>query len=107
MHHGAYLKGGGILSERKQIYSPKMIKIGKLIEEKRKIISSDSRERFIEERSEIMFCNESWISLRHLANIEEGKNLPSIEMLIKLAIALEVEPIDLFGEIYSILSNQE
>ena len=64
-----------------------------------------------EDRNELLFNsvneNSDWISLRYLINIETGKNLPSIEMLIKLSIALEVDPVELFDDIYKILYNKE
>ena len=64
-----------------------------------------------EDRNEVLFNsvneNSDWISLRYLINIETGKNLPSIEMLIKLSIALEVDPVELFDDIYKILYNKE
>lgn len=53
-----------------------------------------------------MFGDDDWISLRYLANIESGNNLPSIEMLIKLAIAYETDPVELFESIYEILYDK-
>lgn len=85
-------------------YNDKLRKIGMLFQEKRWSISNESRESFIENRNELLFNsvneNSDWISLRYLINIETGKNLPSIEMLIKLSIALEVDPVELFDDIY-------
>ncbi|MGN0633428.1 MAG: helix-turn-helix domain-containing protein [Oscillospiraceae bacterium] len=46
------------------------------------------------------------MSLRYLINIETGKNLPSIEMLIKLSIALETDPVEMFESIYKILYDK-
>ena len=54
---------------------------------------------FIDRRSEELFGGEAWISPRHLANIELGKNWISIEKLIILATALEENPVDFFEEI--------
>lgn len=88
-------------------YNRKLKNIGLLFQEKRWIISNESRKTFIDDRSDHIFDNEEWISLRYLINIETGKNLPSIEMLIKLAIALEVNPVELFESIYKILYNIE
>ena len=91
---------------RDKEYNDKLRKIGMLFQEKRWSISNESRESFIENRNELLFNsvneNSDWISLRYLINIETGKNLPSIEMLIKLSIALEVDPVELFDDIYKI-----
>ncbi len=93
------------MSERKIVYDEKLVKIGELLKSKRLNISKDSRESFISERSDTLFGSDNWISLRHLANLEEGKNLPSIEMLIKLAAAFETDPVDLFEQIFKILNE--
>ncbi|MCD7769933.1 MAG: helix-turn-helix domain-containing protein [Oscillospiraceae bacterium] len=81
-----------------------LIKIGKLLEKKRKALGKQykSRENFISKRSDELFGSEDWISLRHLYNIEHGKNWISIEKLILLADALEEDPGDLFNEIVAI-----
>lgn len=91
---------------KRKNYDYRMIKIGDLLREKRLAISKESRESFIEERSKTMFGDDDWISLRYLANIESGNNLPSIEMLIKLAIAYETDPVELFESIYEILYDK-
>lgn len=92
-------------------YNDKLKKIGKLFKEKRLIISRESRESFIADRSDLFYSNENadsdWISLRYLCNIETGKNLPSIEMLIKLSVALEIDPVEMFESIYNILYDKE
>lgn len=90
---------------KRKYYDYRMIKIGDLLREKRLAISKESRESFIEERSKTMFGDDDWISLRYLANIESGNNLPSIEMLIKLSVAFETDPIELFESIYNILKQ--
>ena len=59
-------------------------------------------EKFIEKRSDELFGAEDWISLRYLYNIEHGKNWISIEKLLLLSKALEVDPVDLFVEIVEI-----
>ena len=86
------------MAERKN-YDQGLVKIGELITEKRKALGSayKSRENFIDRRSEELFGGEAWISPRHLANIELGKNWISIEKLIILATALEENPVDFFG----------
>lgn len=78
--------------------------IGGLIESKRKALGKQykSREQFINRRSVELFGAEDWISLRHLNNIEHGKNWISIEKLIVLSYALEENPVDVFAEIVEI-----
>ena len=91
------------MSERKQkdIW---IKKVGQLIREKRYALGSEfrSREFFVADRSENLFEYEDWISSRYLASIELGNNQMSIEKLIHIAYALEVDPIDLFAEIVKI-----
>ena len=88
------------MAER-QKYDPGLVKIGELITKKWKALgyAYKSRESFIDRRSEELFGGEPWISPRHLANLELGKNWISIEKLIVLATALEENPVDLFEEI--------
>lgn len=94
------------MAERKT-ESKILIEIGRLIESKRKALGKQykSREKFIEKRSDELFGSEEWISLRYLYNIEHGKNWISIEKLLILSKALEVDPIDLFTEITVICSS--
>lgn len=89
--------------------SEALIKIGKLFEQKRKALGEQykSREQFIYNRSDELFGSKDWISLRHLCNIEHGKNWISIEKLIMLADALEEDPGDLFNEIVKIYRNSQ
>lgn len=86
-----------------------LVKIGQLFEQKRKALGKQykSREQFIYNRSDELFGSEDWISLRHLYNIEHGKNWISIEMLIMLADALEEDPCDLFNEIVTIYRSYQ
>lgn len=88
----------------KTIKSEALIQIGHLLEQKRKALGRQyrSREVFIYNRSNELFGSNDWISLRHLYNIEHGKNWISIEKLILLADALEEDPGDLFNEIVKI-----
>lgn len=88
------------MAER-QKYDPGLVKIGELITEKRKALGFPykSRESFIDRRSEELFGGEAWISPRHLANLELGKNWVSIEKLLVLATALEENPVDFFEEV--------
>lgn len=89
--------------------SEALTKIGILFEQKRKALGKQykSRERFINNRSDELFGSEDWISLRHLCNIERGKNWISIEKLILLADALEEDPSDLFDEIVNIYRHSK
>lgn len=75
--------------------------------EKRKALGKrySSRERFIAERSLELYEEEPWISCRHLANLETGKNWIGVEMLIKHAYALEVDPVELFREILKLYNE--
>lgn len=86
----------------------KLMKIGQLLLEKRKLLGKNysSREKFIYNRSQELFGGKDWISIRHLTNLELGKNLPSINMLITLSYAYEIDPIDLFSEIISIYKSK-
>jgi hypothetical protein len=88
------------MAERKK-FDKGLINVGDLITNKRKALGSrySTRSNFIETRSQELFSSEDWISLRHLANIETGKNWISIEKLLLLATALEEDPVDLFEEI--------
>ena len=81
-----------------------LYEIGRLIESKRKSLGKQyiSREQFIDRRSEELFGSEDWISVRHLYNIEHGKNWISIEKLIVLSDALEENPVNLFADIVEI-----
>ena len=107
MNHGSLFYEMIFMPERKERdnkdYNNKLKQIGILFQEMRGNISKESRESFIYDRSDMLFGGKEWISLRYLINIENGKNLPSIEMLIKLSIALETDPIELFENIYKIL----
>ena len=88
------------MAERKN-YDPGLVKVGELLSIKRKSLGLEykSREQFIYLRSNELFGGEDWISPRHLANLELGKNWISIEKLVILAAALEEDPVDLFSDI--------
>ena len=88
------------MSERKQ-KEAWIEKVGLLVRDKRYALGSEfrSREFFVADRSENLFKYEDWISSRYLASIELGNNQMSIEKLIQIAYALEVDPIDLFADI--------
>lgn len=93
----------------KNAKSEALIRIGRLFEQKRKALGKQykSREQFISNRSDELFGSEDWISLRHLHNIEHGKNWISIEKFIMLAVALEEDPGDLFNEIVAIYRSSQ
>lgn len=87
---------------RREKCDERLIRVGELLRRKREGLSNNvgkNRQRFIEWISINYFGGEDWISERHLINIENGKNLISIELLFKFATALEVEPKELFAEI--------
>lgn len=88
----------------KKSYDQKLVNIGKYLAQKRKALGKqfETRDKFIELRSDEIFNGVPWISSRHLANIELGKNWLSLEMLIKHAYALEMDPNELFLEILRI-----
>ena len=81
-----------------------IVETGRLIREKRLSLGGEfkNREFFVDDRSENLFDFEDWISSRYLASIELGNNQLSLEKLIKLAYALEVDPVELFEEILRI-----
>ena len=86
---------------------PKLVKVGNLIRSKRIALGREfrSREFFVEDRSGNFFDYEDWISSRYLASLELGNNQMSIEKLIKLSYALEIDPVELFSEILKIYQN--
>ena len=93
----------------KSTKSDALIRIGRLFEQKRKALGKQykSREQFIYNRSDELFGSEDWISLRHLHNIERGKNWISIEKFILLADALEEDPGALFNEVVAIYKSSQ
>lgn len=94
------------MAER-QTYDQGLVKVGELLMQKRKALGSayQTRERFISRRGDELFSGEAWISLRHLTNLELGKNWLGIEKLLFLATALEEDPVDLFHEIIEAYQN--
>lgn len=80
-------------------------KLGELIKNKRLELTdiSSSRQQFIDDRSEKYFNSEEWISEKTLTNYETGKNIPSLQNLKKLAIALEIDGVELFKEMVDLL----
>lgn len=100
MVHNILKNKRGYMAERKN-FDAGLVRIGNLLATKRKALGSlyKTREKFIELRSIELFDGKDWISPRHLANLELGKNWISIEKLLILATALEENPVDLFIEI--------
>ena len=88
------------MAERKN-FNAGLVRIGNLLTAKRKALGPlyKTREKFIELRSIELFGGRDWISPRHLANLELGKNWISIEKLLTLATALEEDPVNLCNEI--------
>lgn len=86
-----------------------IIKTGQYIRRKRLSLGPEfkNREFFIEDRSKNLFDYEDWISSRYFASIELGKNQMSIEKLIQIAYALEMDPVEMFGEILQIYQQSE
>lgn len=99
----------GVTMPEKHKYDSGLVKVGELIQKKRKALGNvyKSRESFIDLRSQELFGGKSWISTRHLANIELGKNWISIEKLLLLSTALEENPVDLFKEIVEIYQENK
>ncbi|WP_434109451.1 helix-turn-helix transcriptional regulator [Enterococcus faecalis] len=58
-----------------------------------------TRQAFIDDRSEKFFDNSDWISEKTLQNYENGKNIPTIPNLLKLAVALEIDERELLIKI--------
>lgn len=94
------------MSRRKK-YDEKLVSIGEYLRKIRMSLGDyyKNRDDFIETTSKNLFNNEQWISSRHLASIELGHNMISLNLLIKLAYALEMEPIDLFAKIIEIYKS--
>ena len=82
--------------------------VGQLIREKRCSLGREfqSRDFFVQDRSENLFMYKNWISTRYLASIELGKNQMSIEKLIQIAFALETDPVELFSDILKIYQQK-
>ncbi len=91
------------MAERKK-YDEKLVKIGEVLKLRRKALGEQykTREQFIDLRAQELFGGEAWISPRHLANIELGKNWISFEKFFALSLALEVDPLELFEDIRKI-----
>lgn len=86
--------------KKREKYDEALIRVGEVLEGHRKeIYRGKSRKWFIEEQGEVCFNDTEWISERHLTNLEKGKNWISIECLLKLATALNKDPVELFEEI--------
>lgn len=74
-------------------------RIGTIIKQHRLELTdiAKTREKFV--YADHVGLDPDWISVKSLANIENGKNLPSILTLFKLATALQVDARDLFREV--------
>lgn len=82
-------------------------KIGAVFEKYRKELSlkKNSREFFIEDRINFGLLPEDWLSVKSLTNFELGKNFPSYATLKMLAVAYEIEFLDLIKEIERVSSK--
>lgn len=96
------------MSERKE-KEVWLQKVGQRIREKRYLLGREfqNREFFIQDRSENLFQYNEWISLRYLNSIEQGNNQMSIEKLIQIAFALEVDPLELFSDVLNIYRQEK
>ena len=79
--------------------------IGNLIRKHRASLTDlpKSRQGFIEDRSQKFFDCDDWISENTLCNYENGKNIPSLENIRNLSIALEIDELELVKEILDLL----
>lgn len=81
------------------------IKIGNMLKSYRDRLTDlpEARQKFIDNRSDIFFGGDDWISEKTLSNYENGKNIPSLENLKKLAVAFEVDETELVLSILKLL----
>lgn len=79
--------------------------IGDLIKKHRLYLTDlpRSRQGFIDDRSQKYFNYEDWISEKTLSNYENGKNIPSLENIRNLSIALEIDELEFVKEILNLL----
>ena len=93
--------------ERKR-YDPGLVRVGELITQKRKALGDpyNTREKFIAQTSKDIFGGKEWMSVRHLAKLELGKNWISIEKFIILAGELQRERVSLFKEFIDTYRNE-
>lgn len=79
-----------------------LVSLGQIFQYQRQLAyGAMSRENFIYQASidNPGILNTEWISLRSLANIENGKNVPSLYTLRNLAIAYGIDLADLVKKI--------
>jgi transcriptional regulator with XRE-family HTH domain len=72
---------------------------GSIISQLRLASNGSSREKFLEDVADAGLLPPNWLSIKSLANIENGYNIPSLKTLKYLAIALNIDFIDLIQEI--------
>lgn len=89
--------------------SRNLIQIGEIIKKHRLHLSlkKKSRSFFIDDRVNKGLLEPEWISEKTLSNIENGYNMPSLSTLKLLAIALEVDFIELVKEIEEYILDNE
>ncbi|WP_414047647.1 helix-turn-helix domain-containing protein [Macrococcus equi] len=80
------------MTKRKQL-SEKNIALGRIIKQHRLNLSLEksSRRHFLDDRVEKGILDINSISEKTLTNIENGNNVPSLETLLYLSHALEVD----------------
>ena len=81
------------------IFDPRQV--GFIIQKRRYSMDmqNQSRQYFIDSSVSKGLLPAEWISEKSLTNIENGYNLPSLETLYKLSVALETDITDLMNEI--------
>ena len=91
---------GGMTVRKKDTDDPALRRVGAIIKRHRRELLDikPSRQDFISE-AECSGLRVGWISEKSLANIENGYNFPSLPTLYNLAIACQISPADLFGEV--------
>lgn len=83
------------MTKRKTIFTshPDCVAIGKVISNNRMnlSLSHPGRQAFINDRVDLGLLPEGWLSVKSLANIENGYNLPSLSTLYELSVATEID----------------
>lgn len=81
--------------------SESLFLLGNIFRSKRESLSliPNTRQHFIDDREDVNLIESGSISLKTLANIENGKNIPSLQTIKVLSAGLEVDELDLLAEI--------
>lgn len=96
------------MTVRKKDMNPALRRVGAIVKRHRRdlIDVKPTRTAFIEE-GESSGLSYAWISEKSLANIENGYNFPSLPTLYNLAIACQMDPVDLFEEVAEAFSAHD